>query len=83
MSEKKWWRLASNVPCSNSPSDRAARLQMFRNMDCNGNGFLSLREVERYLEKTLGATQLGEVHEAVVAAFEGAKGLRRSRDQHA
>ena len=56
---------------------------MFRNMDCNGNGFLSLREVERYLEKTLGATQLGEVHEAVVAAFEGAKGLRRSRDHAA
>ena len=55
-----WWKLATGVPCSGSRGDVEARHKMFTKMDGNGNGFLSMTEVERFMEKTLGAEDNGE-----------------------
>eukprot|EP00966_Prymnesium_polylepis_P292858 6763875-Prymnesium_polylepis.1 len=58
---KVWWRLASIVPCSDSDGDVASRKKIFTKMDGNGNGFLTITEVERYLRKMLGAREVGEL----------------------
>ena len=73
----KWWQLASTLPCGQSQGDRIARKLMFRNMDENGNQMLTITEVERFLEKTLG--QEGTIHKQLVLAFEAAKAARESK----
>lgn len=81
--EKEWWTLASNTPCSNSPADKAARWKMFRNMDTNGNGYLSIVEIERFMRKSLGDKIFGDINPSVKAAFENAKALRATRSKDA
>jgi len=81
--EKDWWKLASNLPCSDSPADTATRWKMFRNMDGNGNGLLSPHEVQTCLVAALGVGGGGEktaIEEQVKVAFDHAKGLSGSRN---
>jgi hypothetical protein len=58
---KDWWALQTSTPSSDSAADRKTRKKMFGAMDANGNGLLSMTEIERLLKKTMGANTLGVV----------------------
>jgi len=78
-SEKEWWKLASNVPCNpDSETDHLAQWKMFRNMDGNGNGYLSITEVDRYLKKMLGR-DAEVLHHQIHEAFEDAMASHTER----
>ena len=77
-----WWKLAKLIPCGPSAGDTKARKAMFRNMDVNGNGLLSVMEVERSTQKLLGEVNENFLHADLAAAFESAKTAHISRDKN-
>ena len=73
---------APNPSCGPSAGDTKARKAMFRNMDVNGNGLLSVMEVERSTQKLLGEVNENFLHADLAAAFESAKTAHISRDKN-
>ena len=54
MSEINWAAINAKLPCKKGDSEQfAARKQLFRNMDPNGNGILSLAEVDKAMRDVL------------------------------
>ena len=53
MSGKKWAELAEKLPISRSEQDERRLDQIFSEMDVNGNGYLSLAEVDKGLKDVL------------------------------
>ena len=67
----------TSMPTSKSPQDRAARNLLFASMDGNGNGFLSLAEVDLGLVHVLSPQALAGAKPAVLRAFNAAKAVRK------
>jgi Ca2+-binding EF-hand superfamily protein len=68
-----WSRKAAQLPMGNSAEQQAARKQLFRLWDPNGNGKLSLREVVKGLGDAIGHVKM--VVPAVNRAFHAARRL--------
>ena len=67
--------LATKLPTETSTESIAARRQMFSAFDPNGNGYLSLAEVDKGVRDVLGSSANFDVMEpAIQRAFQAAKG---------
>ena len=74
--------LATRLPTETSTESIAARRQMFSAFDPNGNGYLSLAEVDKGVRDVLSSSALFDVMEpAIRRAFQAAKGAADTKSK--
>ena len=57
-------------------------MAMFERFDPNGNGYLSLAEVDKGLHESLGLEGVYNCKPAIIRAFNAAKGLKKGGSGH-
>ena len=73
LSQESWQALALQLPTGRSEAERVKRKQMFNSFDCNGNGYLSLAEVQKGVRDVLQSDALFDAKPAIMRAFQAAK----------
>lgn len=68
-----WQKLKAGIPYTNSAEDVQKRKELWKKLDTNGNGQLTLHEVGTGLRNTLGLPELAEAKLALHLAFDAAK----------
>ena len=66
--------LATKLPTEKTSESIAARRKMFSAFDPNGNGYLSLAEVDKGVQDVLGSSALFDAKPVIMRAFQAAKG---------
>jgi len=79
MAEVDWEEVNSKLPTSKSSEDKAKRKQMFREFDPNGNGILSLAEIDKAVRDVLGLDDVFDMKPAIMRAFQIAKDSQKSK----
>lgn len=79
MSSIDWTSLNAKLPTGKSPEAKAERKKMFHDFDPNGNGILSLAEVEKGVRDVLQIDALFDAKPAIMRAFQIAKGSKKSK----
>ena len=75
-----WRLLAAKLPTGKDKESRAARERLWRKADANGNGFLSLAEIDKALHDEQGFEQLFGAKPVLMRAFQSARQAVKSRD---
>ena len=73
MTNEEWTRLGEKLPTGKDPATRKRRMDMFSAFDPNGNGYLSLAEVDRGITQALDCQQLFDAKPVIMRAFQAAK----------
>ena len=68
-----WDKIRSKLPTEKNAEDKAKRKKYFSQFDPNGNGYLSLAEVEKGCEKVLELPEIFENKPVMMRAFQAAK----------
>eukprot|EP00668_Euglena_longa_P041340 GGOE01054409.1.p1 GENE.GGOE01054409.1~~GGOE01054409.1.p1 ORF type:complete len:179 (-),score=59.53 GGOE01054409.1:311-847(-) len=68
-----WPSISHKLPAGKSPAEKAERDKLFRQADPNGNGYLSLAEVDRALRDVLRVDAVFDCKPAIMRAFQAAK----------
>jgi len=74
-----WAALTAKLPMTLSPEDREARKKIWRAIDMNGNGYLSLAEVDKGVRDVLQISEIYSAKPVMMRAFHAAKGGVRSK----
>ena len=74
-----WAALSAKLPTSKSEEDKAKRKQLFRAIDGNGNGYLSLAELDNGVRDILQCHEIFEAKPAINRAFHAAKNAVESK----
>ena len=69
--------LARALPTEKTAEQKERRMAMFDHFDPNGNGYLSLAEVDKGLHETFGLEGVYNCKPAIIRAFNAAKGLKK------
>ena len=77
MASIDWTAINAKLPTAKD--DKPRRLQMFRDFDPNGNGILSLAEVEKGIRDVLKIDEIFDSKRAIARAFHIAKGSKASK----
>jgi Ca2+-binding EF-hand superfamily protein len=75
MSKPNWAAITAKLPTGRSSDEKAKRLALFKQFDPNGNGFLSLAEVDKGMRDVLALYDLFDAKPVVLRAFNAAKSL--------
>jgi len=70
------------LPWHNNDKDKKLRDIQFKNMDMNGNGFLSLAEVDKGLRDVIKLPILFELKPVIIRAFMAAKTKVKSKSKY-
>jgi len=68
-----WGVVNSRLPYEQTPDQKAQRNKMFRDIDLNGNGFLSLAEVDKGVRDVIQLDQVFDCKQVIMRAFQAAK----------
>jgi len=68
--------IAAALPTEKTPEQKEKRKAMFSQFDPNGNGYLSLAEVDKGLHETYGLEGVYSCKPAIIRAFNAAKDLK-------
>mmetsp|Transcript_18511 Transcript_18511/g.60778 ORF Transcript_18511/g.60778 Transcript_18511/m.60778 type:complete len:153 (-) Transcript_18511:491-949(-) len=71
--------IASRLPTSKSDEDKSKRSTLFKQFDPNGNGYLSLAEIDKGLRESFGLDALYNCKPAIMRAFQASKGLKKGK----
>ena len=71
--DEDWATLAAKLPVGRSDEDKKKRRKLFNDFDPNGNGYLSLAEVDLGVRKALNSDALFNAKPAIMRAFQAAK----------
>ena len=77
-----WAELSGKLPSSKSAADKQKRRQIFNGMDMNGNGYLSLAEVDKGVRDVLKSDDLFDCKPAMLRAFNAVKDTAPSHTPH-
>lgn len=72
-----WEELRDKLPVDLDPDSKEKRARLFRQFDPNGNGLLSLAEVDAGLEKVLRCEDLFNAKRVTLRAFQAAKDVNK------
>ena len=75
-----WNRIREKLPVEKTPEDKVKRVQLFEQFDPNGNGYLSLAEVDRGCRDVLGLHEIFECKKVIMRAFQAAKGANNAKN---
>jgi Ca2+-binding EF-hand superfamily protein len=73
-----WDSIREKLPTEKTPELKAKRSELFDQFDPNGNGFLSLAEVDKGCRDVLGLYELFECKKVIMRAFQAAKGVNNN-----
>ncbi|KAL2628861.1 hypothetical protein R1flu_013547 [Riccia fluitans] len=73
--------IKAKLPSDKTPEEKAARSKLFTQFDPNGNGYLSLAEVDKGIRDVLGLEDLFEAKPAIIRAFSAAKGVSKGKSK--
>ncbi|MHA7927728.1 MAG: EF-hand domain-containing protein, partial [Marinobacter sp.] len=73
--------LYSKLPIERTEEDKEKRKKLFVQFDPNGNGYLSLAEVDRGCRDVLGLYELYDCKKVIMRAFQAAKGANDERNK--
>ena len=76
-----WDNLAKKMPSDKNDEDRKKRGKLFDGVDVNGNGYLSLAEVDKGMRDVLGCSQLFDCKPAMMRAFQAAKASVKTKSK--
>ncbi|KAI1338001.1 flagellar calcium-binding protein-like protein TB-44A [Xylariaceae sp. FL0016] len=68
-----WDKVNSQLPYEKDPAAKAQRDDLWNRIDVNGNGYLSLAEVDKGIRDELALTSLYDAKPAIMRAFQAAK----------
>ncbi|KAJ9457222.1 Flagellar calcium-binding protein [Diplonema papillatum] len=77
-----WPEITAKLPSEKTAAAKAKRKELFNQMDPNGNGYLSLAEVDKGLRDTLQCDEVFDCKPAIIRAFNSAKDVAPSRTKH-
>ena len=72
--------MSEKLPTGKDKESRAARERLWRKADANGDGFLSLAEIDKALHDEQGFEQLFGAKPVLMRAFQSARQAVKSRD---
>jgi len=73
MADIDWTALNAKLPTAKDAESKAKRKAMFRQFDPNGNGILSLAEVDKSIREVLQIDAVFDAKPAIMRAFQAAK----------
>eukprot|EP00947_MAST-08B_sp_MAST-8B-sp1_P000300 g300.t1 len=76
-----WHSLADKLPVGKDPAERKQRMAMFDLFDPNGNGYLSLAEVDKGIRDVLQCEEMFDAKPAIMRAFQAAKDARKTKSK--
>eukprot|EP01012_Entosiphon_sulcatum_P016806 TRINITY_DN2168_c0_g1_i1.p1 TRINITY_DN2168_c0_g1~~TRINITY_DN2168_c0_g1_i1.p1 ORF type:complete len:443 (-),score=92.95 TRINITY_DN2168_c0_g1_i1:126-1454(-) len=68
-----WKAISAKLPAGKTPEEKNTRDRLFRDFDPNGNGYLSLAEVDKGLRDILRIDSIFNCKPAIMRAFQAAK----------
>ena len=77
-----WKELNKKLPCRMTPESVADRKKLWRSIDVNGNGYLSLAEVDKGLIDNCNLDSLFHSKPVIIRAFNAAKDKGKSRSKY-
>ena len=83
ISNKVNWVLIKKKLCvERDEAGIAKRTKMFNAFDGNGNGYLSLAELDRGIRDVLNCQEVFQVKAVIMRAYQAAKNMGRTRSKH-
>jgi len=79
MADIDWAAVTSKLPSERTPEAKEARKKMFNDFDPNGNGILSLAEVDKAVRDVLQLDAVFDAKPAIMRAFQSAKDCIKSK----
>ena len=79
MADIDWAAVTKKLPSEKTDEGKAARKKMFNEFDPNGNGILSLAEVDKAVRDVLNLDAVFDAKPAIMRAFQIAKNCTKSR----
>jgi Ca2+-binding EF-hand superfamily protein len=73
--EKDWDAFLAKFPVDKTEEEQAKRAEIFAAFDPNGNGYLSLAEIDKGCRDVLGLYELFEAKKAIMRAYQAAKSV--------
>ena len=73
MENFNWEELKAKLPTTFTAEDKAARHKLWKAMDCNGNGIMSLAEIDKGIRDNINIEDLFESKPVIMRAFSAAK----------
>eukprot|EP01079_Euglenida_sp_SAG-EU17-18_P002938 gene2938-576_t len=74
-----WAELARKMPVGKNAADKAVRAKLFRQFDPNGNGYLSLAEIDKGIRDHLDCDEIYDCKKPIMRAFQAAKGIGKTK----
>ena len=74
-----WGVLSSKLPYGKTPIAAKRRKELWDKLDVNGNGYLSLAEIDKGMQQELCLDQLFRAKPVMMRAFEAARQARQSK----
>jgi len=74
MSAINWSEINAKLPYGRTTEEKERRKKLFKELDPNGNGHLSLAEVDKAMRDVLKIDELFDAKPAIKAAYNAAKG---------
>eukprot|EP00667_Euglena_gracilis_P013357 EG_transcript_13767 len=72
-----WALIAQRLPYGRSEAEKERRKELFSLIDMNGNGYLSLAEVDKGMRDILKLEEIYDCKPAMMRAFQAAKGVHK------
>jgi len=82
MANIDWDSLNAKLPLEKNDEDKAKRQELFKQFDPNGNGYLSLAEVDKGMRDVLASDELFDCKQAVNRAFHFAKNKSQGENKY-
>jgi len=79
MADIDWAAITAKLPSEKTPEAKAHRKKMFNEFDPNGNGILSLAEVDKAVRDVLQLDAVFDAKPAIMRAFQIAKNCTKSK----
>jgi hypothetical protein len=77
-----WDSLLSKLPIKNNKEEREKRRQMWKAMDMNGNGFVSLAEFDRGIRDVLNLPEIFKIKKVIIRAYQAAKNKYKGKSKY-
>jgi Ca2+-binding EF-hand superfamily protein len=76
-----WAEMRDKLPTKKTDEEKAKRMELFARFDPNGNGYLSLAEVDKGCRDVLALHDLFDAKPVIMRAFQAAKSVNDKRNK--
>lgn len=77
-----WNKLISKLPVAKNAEERKKRREMFSAIDMNGNGYVSLAEIDRGIQDVLNLPEVFNCKKPIMRAFQAAKTKYKAKSKY-